>query len=243
MKVTSIDSLWVYLSASPLLSLFLTAAAYLGSYYLIKHFKLLSKLNLQPAVLAIAALIAVLALTHTSYDDYFAGAQFIHFLLGPATVMLAVPIYDNLARIRMMMAPMLLGIAGAVLASAFLTIGLSMLFHLPAQMVASFAPKSVTTPIAMGVSQSIGGIPALTAALSLITGIVGCFTGPLVFKLTGAHDHVVKGFTMGSSCHGFGTAQSFASISVLAGAFSGLAMGCVGLATALILPFLQVFMR
>lgn len=240
MNVASIDSVWVYVSTTPLLALFLTTAAYLGSYYLVRRVSVLRKLNLQPAVLAIVALIIVLECTGTSYHTYFQGAQFIQFLLGPATVMLAVPIFDNLGRIRAMLAPMLGGILAAVLASTFLTVGLATLLHMPTQVIESLEPKSVTTPIAMGVSQSIGGIPALTAALSLITGMIGCFTGPVVFRFMGVHDHIVKGFSMGASCHGFGTAQSFATISVLAGAFSGLAMGCVGLATAILIPIINM---
>lgn len=242
MNLDDIGNLWVYLSDSPLLAILITMLAYLGSYYLIQRFRLLRRLHLQPALLTIVILIVVLESTGTPYKQYFSGAQFIHFLLGPATVMLAVPIYDNMARIRMMLMPVLMGIIGAVLVSAILTVGLAKLFGLPDDIIVSLAPKSVTTPIAMGVSQSLGGLPSLTAALSLITGLIGCFTGPMVFRLTKAHDHVVKGFAMGSASHGFGTAASFASISVLAGAFSGLAMGCVGLATALILPVLHLFM-
>ncbi|ANF58074.1 LrgB family protein [Halotalea alkalilenta] len=238
MILTEIDTIWVYLSASPLLSLFLTISFYLGCYQLCRRFRLLR--GVHPAVVTIIALICLLQLTGTSYQSYFEGAQFIHFLLGPATVMLAVPMFDNLARVRSMMMPLLSGCIAAVVASAFLTLGIATLLGAPPEIIASMAPKSVTVPIAMGVAESLGGIPALTAAIVLITGIIGCLTGPLVFRVLGVHDHTVKGFTMGASAHGFGTAQSFASISALAGAFSGLAMGCVGLSTAIMLP---IFMR
>ena len=108
----------------------------------------------------------------------------------------------------------------------------------PSEVSISLAPKSITTPIAMGVSAKLHGQPALTAAMVLITGVVGCFTAPLVFRALGIHDHTVKGFTLGMTAHGFGTAYGFASISALAGAFSGLAMGIAGLTTAAIAPLI-----
>lgn len=236
MNVTGIDALWVYLSGSPLLSLFLTVGLFAGSFELVSRVCWLRFVH--PAVLTIAVLIVFLLSTGTPYPRYFEGAQFIHFLLGPATVVLAVPLFDNLPRIRAMMMPLVSSCLFGVLIAVVFTLTLSMVTGSPDAVSISLAPKSVTTPIAMGISGALGGIPELTAAMVLVTGVLGCLTGPLVFKVFGIHDHTVKGFTMGLTAHGFGTAHSFTTISALAGAFAGLAMGIAGVTTAVLMPLL-----
>jgi putative effector of murein hydrolase len=110
-------------------------------------------------------------------------------------------------------------------------------FDVPHAVLLSMAPKSVTSPIAIGIAEKIGGFPSLAAGIVLVTGAIGCLLAPLIFKLLNVKDDAVKGFSLGLSAHGFGTAQAL-EISALAGAFSGLAMGLTGLITAFIMPLI-----
>lgn len=224
---------WVYFAAKPLFWLIVTLAVFMFS----------SELNrrsggtplLHPVLVAMVIIITFLLLTGTSYETYFEGAQFIHFLLGPATVALAVPLFDHFERIKSMWLVLLVAcVTGAVTAIvSVLLVGL--MFDLPVGVLLSLAPKSVTSPIAIGIVEKIGGFPSLAAGLVLITGAMGCLLSPLIFKLLGIKDDAVKGFTLGLSAHGFGTAYAF-EVSAVAGAFAGLAMGMTGLLTAFLLP-------
>jgi len=232
--------IWVYLAASPLLGLTLTLVAFQLSIWLNR---LLGGTALaHPVMLSMAMLIALLLLTDTSYQSYFEGAQFIHFLLGPATVALAVPLYDNLERVKRMLLPLLIAcISGAVTAAASAVLVAKLLGAEPATL-ASIAPKSVTTPIAMGVSEVLGGIPALTASMVLVTGTIGCVVAPWLFRRLRVRDESVQGFALGLAAHGFGTAQAF-GISAVAGAFAGLGLGLTGVVTAFLLPlFMRLFL-
>ncbi|WP_110656161.1 LrgB family protein [Salinicola halimionae] len=225
---------WVYLAASPLLHLFATLLAFIVA----------SRINrwagrtplLHPVIVAIALLIGFLFLTDTDYTTYFEGAQFLHFLLGPATVALAIPLYDHRERVRRMLWPIVVGTLTGVVTAVISAVGIAMILGAGPETVLSLAPKSVTSPIAMGVAEKIGGIPSLTAGLVLLTGVVGCIVGPWIFRLTRITDPTIQGYSMGLAAHGFGTAYCFASIGSVAGAFSGLAMGTSGLVTAFILP-------
>ena len=214
MNVADLDQLWVYLSGSPLLSLLATLLV----------FALAVRINralggtplLHPVTLSIALLISLLMLVDMDYATYFEGAQFIHFLLGPLLVAC---------------------LAGIVTAVAS-TLGLAMVLGANPETMLSLAPRSVTSPIAMGIAEQIGGIPSLAAGLVLLTGSIGCALAPWVFRLLRVKDPAVQGFALGLAAHGFGTAQAFARIGAVAGAFSGLAMGLAGLLTAFLLPLL-----
>lgn len=236
MKMAGFDQLWVYLSGSPLLSLLATLLAFLVS---VRINKLAGGTPLlHPVMLSIAMLIAFLLLVDMDYATYFEGAQFIHFMLGPATVALAIPLYDHRERIRAMLVPLLLTCLTGIVTAVMTTIGLALAMGAQTVTVLSLAPRSVTSPIAMGVAEKIGGIPSLAAGLVLLTGTLGCILGPVVFRVIGVRDKTVQGFTLGLTAHGFGTAHSFAHVGAVAGAFSGLAMGLTGLLTAFLLPLL-----
>ncbi|MBB3191856.1 LrgB family protein [Halomonas cerina] len=236
MIVATLDQLWVYLSGNPLLSLLMTLLA----------FMLAVRINralggtplLHPVTLAILMLIGFLLLVDMPYATYFEGAQFIHFLLGPATVALAIPLYDHRERIRRLLVPLLMACVAGIVTAVASTLGMAMLLGARPVTLLSLAPRSVTSPIAMGIAEQIGGIPSLAAGLVLITGSIGCALGPWVFKLLGIKDPAVQGFTLGLSAHGFGTAHAFARLGAVAGAFSGLAMGLTGMLTAFLLPLL-----
>lgn len=234
-----LDSLWVYLSASPLLSIMVTIIGFLIS----SHINRMAggSAFLHPVIVAIALIVAFLTLVGTSYEQYFEGAQFIHFLLGPATVALAIPLFDHLERVKQMFWPLIIACISGIFTAALSTISIVIAMGGRRETVLSLTPKSVTSPIAMGIAEKIGGYPSLTAGLVLVTGAIGCVIGPIMFRWLKIEDHSVQGFTMGLAAHGFGTAQSF-TVSSIAGAFAGLAMGLTGMLSAFILPLLVRFL-
>jgi predicted murein hydrolase (TIGR00659 family) len=217
--IASPQEIWVYLAASPLLHLTLTLVAYLIGDYL--YHKSGERAVVNPVLIAIVILVTVLLATGTSYATYFEGAQFVHFLLGPATVALAVPLYRQFERVRhsapAILASLVAGSVTAVLSAMLITWTLGA----PANVIASIAPKSATTPIAMGIAEQIGGLPSLTAVLAWV----------------GVRDSAAQGFAIGLTSHGIGTARAL-QVSEAAGAFSALAMGLNGLATSLLAPLL-----
>ncbi len=224
---------WVFFTAKPLFWLIITIVVFVCSVALNKRAG--GSPLLHPVLVALSLIIVFLLLTKTSYETYFEGAQFIHFLLGPATVALAVPLYDHFERVRQMWLPLLVSCLVGAITAIVTVLAVGMFFDLPVGALLSLAPKSVTSPIAIGIAEKIGGFPSLAAGLVLITGAMGCLLAPMLFTLLKVDDDAVKGFSMGLAAHGFGTASAF-EISALAGAFSGLAMGMTGLLTAFILP-------
>lgn len=233
------SDIWVYLSTSPLLHLFLTLVAYLSGQKLYERFGMHPLLN--PVLIAVVVLVAILTVTRTPYLVYFEGAQFVHFLLGPATVALALPLYRQVARIRKTLLPILLSVIFGSLLATGSAVAIAWFFDVSEATLISIAPKSVTTPIAMGISEKLGGLPSLTAVFVILTGILGAMIGPLLLDLFRFKDWAARGFAIGIAAHGIGTARAM-QVSELAGAFSGLAMGLNALATAILLPLLwQLF--
>ncbi|APX93156.1 hypothetical protein BWR19_09555 [Halomonas sp. 1513] len=236
MNIVALDQLWVYLSGHPLVSLLATLVAFIAASWLNR--KMGGTPLLHPVILSIALLIGFLLLVEIDYPTYFEGAQFIHFLLGPATVALAIPLYDHLDRVRAMLGPILLACCAGIVTAVGSTIGLAALMGAAPETLLSLAPRSVTSPIAMGIAEQVGGIPSLAAGLVLLTGSVGCALGPGILRVMRIEDPSVQGFTLGLAAHGFGTAHCFASIGAMAGAFAGLAMALTGLLTAFLLPLM-----
>lgn len=230
-----IGEIWVYLAASPLLWLTMTLVAYLAGQWLFQRSGGRALFN--PVALAIALVVLLLLLTDTPYATYFSGAQFIHFLLGPATVALAIPLYLHWERVRQLFLPIIAGLATGSLTAILSAMGLAWLLGGSAQTLLSLAPKSVTTPVAMGIAEKIGGLPSLTAVLVILTGVVGAVAAPALLGWLRIRDDAVKGFAIGVAAHGIGTARAF-QISTLAGAFSGLAIGLNALLTALLVPLI-----
>jgi predicted murein hydrolase (TIGR00659 family) len=232
---SSFREIWVYLAATPLLSLTLTLVAYLAGDWIYRRGR--QHPLLHPVLLAIVFLVTLLTATGTTYQTYFEGAQFVHFLLGPATVALAVPLYFNVSKLRRLWLPLLGGLIAGSATAAVSAIGIAWLLGASPQTLISLAPKSVTAPVAMGIAEKLGGLPSLTAILVVSTGILGAVLGPWTLNLLRVRDEAVRGFSIGVASHGIGTARAFQE-SEQAGAFSGLAMGLNILATALLLPLL-----
>lgn len=230
-----LSSIWVYLSESPLLGLTVTLAAYALAHRLYVYARFNPLLN--PVVTSVAVLITFLLLTDTSYAAYFEGGQFVHFLLGPATVALAIPLYQQFSKLRQLWLPITLALLAGVMVAAGSAMAVAGALGASLETVLSLAPKSVTAPVAMGISEQIGGLPSLTAVLVVVTGIIGAVTGTRLFALMGIRDDSIKGIAMGVAAHGIGTARAF-QVSREMGAFAGLAMALSAFATALLLPWL-----
>ena len=230
-----IEQVWVYLSASPLLHLTLTLLAYQLGAYLYRRGRFNPLLN--PVMLSVIVLVSILLATDTTYEVYFDGAQFVHFLLGPATVALAIPLYRQFDKVRKSALAVLASIITGSLTAAASAVGIAWLLGGSNEALVSLAPKSVTASVAMGISEQLGGLPSLTAVLVIMTGILGAVVGPSLLNLMRIKDPAARGLAMGTASHGIGTARAI-QVNEVAGAFSGLAMGVNALATALLLPLI-----
>jgi predicted murein hydrolase (TIGR00659 family) len=230
-----LGEIWVYLARAPLLWLTLTVVAYVLAEALSRRARRSAAAN--PVLIAVALLLVVLLATGTPYDAYFEGAQFVHFLLGPATVALAVPLHRELRRARARAVPLTIALVAGSVTAVVTAVGVAWLMGGSRATLVSLAPKSTTTPVAMGIAEKLGGLPSLTAALVILTGILGAIAGPAVLRLARVRDPVATGFAMGVASHGIGTARAF-QLGERQGAFSGLAMGLNAIATALVVPAL-----
>ncbi len=235
MNDTDLSAIWVYLSASPLFGLTMTLVAYGIAYRLYAYTQ--SNPLFNPVVIAVLLLIGLLLATGISYKDYFAGGQFIHFLLGPATVALALPLYRQFTKLKRLWLPILIALISGVSIGGLSAVFIAQWLGADKQTLLSLAPKSVTAPVAMGISERIGGLPSLTAVLVVTTGIIGSMLGTKLFALLRIRDDSVKGIAMGITAHGIGTARAF-HISAEMGAFSGLAMALAAFVASLLVPWL-----
>ncbi len=226
-------SLWVYLSQTPLLWLTVTLAVYAlaDAVSLKTHRHPLAN----PVLHAMWLIGVFLYVTGTPYGVYFGGAQFVHFLLGPATVALAVPLYENRRIVFRALVPMLVAlVAGSVTAIASVVL-LARAFGLPREIVLALAPKSVTAGVAMGISETLGADPALTAVAVILTGIMGAIVVTPMMNRMGITDFRARGFAAGLASHGIGTARAF-QVDEVAGTFAGIAMSLNALVTSLLVP-------
>ena len=190
---------------------------------------------LQPVLVSMLIVIAVLLLCGLSFAEYRARAAAVSLFLGPATVALAVPLYLNLRRIRQLFWPTVLTLLGAGVLATLLGVGLAWLFGAERIILMSMAPKSVTSPIAMLVASQIGGIAALAAVFVMITGVIGAIVGPALLRLCGVSHPAAQGMALGMTAHAVGTAQAM-QLSEECGAFAALAMSLMGMVTAVLLP-------
>ena len=238
--IAEFTDIWVYLRTGPLLWLTVTLVAYVAAQWIYERAGLNPLLN--PVALAVILLAAVLTVTGTEYQTYFEGAQFVHFLLGPATIALAVPLFSHFGKVRAVIVPMTVALLAGAVTSVVSALAVAALLGASFETLASLAPKSVTTPIAMGISEQIGGLPSLTAVLVILTGILGAMLATPVLNLLGIRDWKARGFATGVAAHGIGTARAF-HVSEVAGTFAGIAMGLNGLVTAFLVPLLIDWIR
>jgi predicted murein hydrolase (TIGR00659 family) len=231
--MTDAALIWSYLSQKPLLWLTATLIAYYLGDSIFRRVNRKSWAN--PVLIAVILLALLLWLTGTDYQTYFEGAQFVHFMLGPATVALGMPLYDNLHRLRRALLPLM----AALLAGSATAIGSVLLigkaFGLDPVMLASLAPKSTTAPVAIGIAEGLGGEPTITAVLVLLTGMIGAIIATPLLNALGIRDWRARGFSLGVAAHGIGTARAF-QVNETAGAFAGIGMGLNAVLTSIIAP-------
>lgn len=229
--------LWVYLSSTPLFGLTATLVVYglvQAAYVQLKQAPWAN-----PVLWTVVLIAAALLGTGVTYPTYFAGAQFIHFLLGPAVVALAWPLWERRLALRQRWRALLVAaLAGGVAASGSALL-LGWAVGLPADVVLSLAPKSVTAPVAMGIADKIGGIPALAAVFAVITGMVGALSGKYLFDAlqvgTDPAGWMARGFALGTAAHGIGAARAL-QVNADAGAYAGLALGLQVILASLLIP-------
>lgn len=233
--MTEFAQIWSYLSQGPLLWLTATLAAYAFGDAISQRANRAPVVN--PVLIAVALLAAVLFATGTRYATYFEGAQFVHFLLGPATVALALPLWDNRARLRGAILPLLAALMAGSVTAIVSALAIAQTFGVQGATLASLAPKSATAPVAIGIAENIGGLPTLTAVLVILTGVIGAVVATPLLNLLGLRDWRARGFALGVAAHGIGTARAF-HVHPTAGAFAGLGMGMNAVLTALIAPYI-----
>lgn len=233
--VAPVRSLWVYLGASPLLWLLLTLGVYVLALRVQRRLGGSPWAN--PVLLSVVALVALLAATGTPYAAYFDGAQFVHFLLGTATVALAVPLRRQWTQVRAVLAPTTLTLLAGNVAGAASAMAVLGLWGAPATLVASIAPKGVTAPVAMAVAERVGGLPSLTAVLVIASGILGATMATPLLDALRVRDRAARGLAIGIAAHGIGTARAF-QVDAVAGTFAGVAMAVSTVMTSVLVPWL-----
>jgi len=190
-----------------------------------------------PLLVAIVVVIVVLKTFHISLDDYNKGGQIISFLLGPATVALAVPLYKNFGLLKKNAISILMGIFIGCIVSITSIVFLSKAFNIDRILGLSLVPKSVTTPIGIEVAKQIGGIPEITVAAIILTGITGAILAPLIGKILKIDDKVAIGVAIGTASHAVGTAKAI-EMGEVEGAMGSLSIGVAGLITVVIAPII-----
>ena len=229
--------LWVYLSATPLFGLTATLVVYALAQAAYARQAQAPWAN--PVLWTVVFLASGLLATGVPYPTYFAGAQFIHFLLGPAVVALAWPLWQRREELRQRWGRLLIAalVGGATASGSALL--LAWAFDLPFEIMLSLAPKSVTAPVAMGIAEKIGGIPALAAVFAVITGLVGALAGKYLFAAlripTDPAGWAARGFALGTASHGLGAARAL-QVNADAGAYAGLALGLQVVLASLLMP-------
>lgn len=237
--MTDAFALWVYLSTSPLLWLTVTVVAWVGADGLSQACGRHPLAN--PVLISVLVVTALLTVTGTPYRTYFDGAQFVHFLLGPATVAIGVPLFRHWPTVRRTLLPMAVALVAGSVTAVVTALVVARAFGVPHAVLVSLAPKSVTAGIAMAVSERLGGEPALTAVLVITTGILGAVIVTPLMNAMGIRDYAARGFAAGLASHGIGTARAFA-VDPVAGTFAGIAMGLNAVLSSLLVPvLLQLF--
>lgn len=226
-----------WLVSSPVLGITLTLGAYLAARAMWERTGRHASLN--PVLVAIVLVAGVLLAAGVDYDEYLAGGRYIAFLLGPATVALALPLHYEAGLVRRAALPVLLGVTSGAAASIAVAYAVTRGLGGDKALGLSMAPKSATTPVSIALAESLGGIPALTAVFTILAGVLGAVTAPAVLSLLGFRDVRVRGLAIGVASHGIGTSRALEEHPT-EGAFSGLATGLTALATALMIPLLPL---
>ena len=193
-----------------------------------------------PLLISIALIIIFLLLFHVDYETYEAGARYLSYLLTPATVALAVPLYEQIEPLKNNWKAIMAGILSGALTSAVCVLVLSVLFHLNHRQYVTLLPKSITTAIGMGLSEELGGIVTITVAVIVVTGVIGNMFAESICRLFHITDPVAKGIGIGSASHAMGTAKAM-ELGEVEGAMSSLSIAVSGFLTVVMsLLFAQI---
>lgn len=226
------------LTHHPLFAIALTLAAFLIAAWLYRRS---GWLLLQPVLVSVTLIVATLLLYGVDYATYRAGAEPVAWLLGPATLALAVPLQHNIRRIRQLFWPIMLTLLAGGVLSVTLTLAIGWALGADWAVLMSLAPKSVTMPIAMPVAEQIGGIASLAAVLVMLTGVIGTALGPWLLRWAGVDHPAARGLSYGINAHAIGTAHALQE-GEECGAFAALAMSLMGVITAVLLPLAIVLL-
>lgn len=210
----------------------LTLIAYVAVVSVTKRFK--SKL-INPLLIAILVVIAMLLLLNIDYVDYYEGAQYVSVLLTPATICLAIPLYQHRERLKLHLSAILIGILVGSISSLIIVLLLSFTFELSREIYLSLLPKSITTAIGVSISQEIGGLPTITIVVILLTGVLGSLIGETIFKLFKIKHPIAQGLALGTSAHAMGTSKAL-EIGEIQGAMSSLSIAVAGIITVILSP-------
>ena len=216
----------------------LSIFAYILGLLLKKKFKLAI---LNPLLIAVICVMAVLLIGHVDYESYNVSAKYISYLLTPATVCLAVPLYEQLSLLKQNLKAVIIGLLSGVFASLTGILVMSQLFHLSHEVYVTLLPKSITTAIGMGVSEELGGIVTITVAAIIITGILGNVIAEFVFAIFKIKEPVARGLALGNASHAIGTAKAL-ELGAVEGAMSSLAVAVAGLVTVVLASAYAHFM-
>ncbi|MDR7377378.1 putative murein hydrolase (TIGR00659 family) [Rhodoferax ferrireducens] len=233
--MTDFVQLWVYLSATPLFGLTATLLTYVAAQAVYERVQRAPWAN--PVLWSVVVLGGLLVWTRTPYPSYFAGAQFVHVLLGPAVVALAWPLWLRRAEVRQRGVALTLAVLAGGLAAAVSAVAIAWVLGLPDEVLRSLAPKSVTAPVAMGIAERVGGVPALAAVFAVLTGLVGALSGKYLFNVLKIDSWAVRGFALGTASHGIGAARAL-QVHPDAGAYAGIALGMQAVLSSVLMPLL-----
>lgn len=232
-QALSISEIRVYLFNTPLLALFLTLGAYFFSSYIYERTGRNPLAN--PVAISVILVVAAITWLDMPYEQYFQGAQFIHFLLGTATVSLAVPIYEGFKQLRGKLSAISVAILTGSAVSVVSAISVARWLGAGDNITGSMYAKSVTAPIAMGIAERIHVSPSLTAVSTILTGMLGAILAKYILNAVHVKLWWMRGIAIGVASHGIGVARAF-SVNQEAGAFASMAMGLHGIISAILLP-------
>ncbi|MCI7359345.1 MAG: LrgB family protein [Parabacteroides sp.] len=193
---------------------------------------------LHPLLTSIFVIIVILEFLDIEYASFQQGSHLIHFMLGPSVVALGYVLFEQMKYLKGNVVSILTSVFVGAIVGIISVIAIGKLMGADQSLIATLQPKSVTTPIAMGISEKNGGIPSLTAVIVVAVGIFGSIVGPAVMKVLGIESRIAKGLALGASSHGVGTAAAI-QLGAVEGALSGLAIGLMGIMTAILVPVIS----
>lgn len=235
-----ISEIWVYLSGDPLFALVITLATYQLGYVL--YVKLNRNPIVNPVAISVILTCAMIQFLDMPYAKYFEGAQFVHFLLGTATVALAIPIYHGFKNMGRKILPIIFAMLVGSTASVLSAVAITKFMGAGDTIVGSMYAKSVTAPIAMGIAERIGVSPTLTAVFTVITGMLGAILAPFILNALKIQRWWIRGTAIGVGAHGLGITRAF-SVNEEAGVYASMAMGLNGVISAIALPMVINYVR